>query len=537
MSTTTPSPTSGNPMRAWLANRKVNTKLMILLGVLLLVAFSVGTVAVGQIRSLSGKSQTIYQEGAIPLKNLAEARVALGGMRQRVLLHLAGPVDDKPRREKQISELDAKFDAKIEEFGPSFRDKALLEDYLQAVEEYREFRDGTIVPASRAGKQDTGAILAECDRLFAVVVGLGDRLGEEQVAAVDETAQAAAAAARHGTRLVVGFLVIGTLVSVALAVIVGRMIVGSLTRVKTVLAAVAAGDLTQSAAVGSQDEVGQMAQELDTALGNVRGTITSVDSNASSLAAAAEQLAQVAQQMAASAEESSVQANVVAAAADEVSRNVQTVAAGGEEMGASIREISSNAAEAARVAGQAVTVAQTTNDTVSKLGDSSAQIGEVVKVITSIAEQTNLLALNATIEAARAGEAGKGFAVVANEVKDLAQETSKATEEISQKIAAIQADTSGAVAAIAEISSIIGQINDFQTTIASAVEEQSATTSEMNRNVAEASAGSGQIAENITGVAQAAQDTTQGVSEAQRSVDELSRMAGELRALVGQFRY
>jgi methyl-accepting chemotaxis protein len=153
-------------------------------------------------------------------------------------------------------------------------------------------------------------------------------------------------------------------------------------------------------------------------------------------------------------------------------------------------------------------VAETTNATVGKLGDSSIEIGNVIKVITSIAEQTNLLALNATIEAARAGEAGKGFAVVANEVKDLARETAKATEDIGRRVEAIQADTREAVDAIAEISSVIARINDYQTTIASAVEEQTATTNEMSRNVAEAAMGSTEIAQNIVGVATAAQTTS-----------------------------
>ena len=163
-------------------------------------------------------------------------------------------------------------------------------------------------------------------------------------------------------------------------------------------------------------------------------------------------------------------------------------------------------------------------------------VGKVINVITSIAEQTNLLALNATIEAARAGEAGKGFAVVANEVKELAGETAKATEEIGQQIEAIQSDTKGAVEAIGKISEIIGQINDAQTVIASAVEEQSVTAAEMGRNVAEVAKGSSEIAHNIVGVAEAAQSTSAGVDQTQRAAEALAQMAMELQSLVAEFK-
>ncbi len=262
-----------------------------------------------------------------------------------------------------------------------------------------------------------------------------------------------------------------------------------------------------------------------------------VSNSASSLASAAEELTASSHTMSATAEETSAQANVVSAASEQVSRNVATVATGTEEMSASIREIASNAAEASKVAGHAVKVAETTNVTVAKLGISSAEIGKVIKVITSIAQQTNLLALNATIEAARAGEAGKGFAVVANEVKELAKETAKATEDISQKIEAIQADTVGAVSAIREISQIIDKIAEIQTTIASAVEEQTATTNEMGRNVTEAAKGSSEIAQNITGVAQAAIATSQGAADSLHASSELARMAAELQSVVNRFAF
>ncbi|VAX29103.1 Methyl-accepting chemotaxis sensor/transducer protein [hydrothermal vent metagenome] len=303
-----------------------------------------------------------------------------------------------------------------------------------------------------------------------------------------------------------------------------------------VVSAAVGGDLTREVTVKGEDAIGQMGEGLSQFMQKMCTSIQAIGHNAETLASASEELTATSQQMAGNAEETSAQSGVVSAASDEVSKNVQTVATGAEEMSASIKEIAQNATEASRVAAEAVTVAQTTNATISKLGESSAEIGQVVKVITSIAEQTNLLALNATIEAARAGEAGKGFAVVANEVKDLANQTAKATEEISGKIGAIQADTKSSVDAIAEISEVINKINDISNTIASAVEEQTATTAEIGRNVGEAAKGTAEIAQNITGVAQAAESTTQGAADTQGASSELSKMATELQSLVGQFK-
>ncbi|MEM9158310.1 MAG: methyl-accepting chemotaxis protein [Verrucomicrobiota bacterium] len=265
---------------------------------------------------------------------------------------------------------------------------------------------------------------------------------------------------------------------------------------------------------------------------NLSSTLETVEKNAEALSSSSEELSAIAQQMSTTSDETANQSGVVAAASEQVSKNVETVAASAEEMSATVMEIANNAGEAAKIASKAVNVATETNATVAQLGESSVEIGKVIKVITSIAQQTNLLALNATIEAARAGEAGKGFAVVANEVKELAKQTATATEDIGQKIEAIQRDTSGAVDAISEISTIINQISDIQTTIASSVEEQSATTNEIARNASEASTGSVEIVKNISNVSDSAKSTAEGAANTLVSAQELARLAAELASVV-----
>jgi methyl-accepting chemotaxis protein len=299
--------------------------------------------------------------------------------------------------------------------------------------------------------------------------------------------------------------------------------------------AAAEGDLSRELGVDGGDTVGLVADALRALLGSMRASLGEIRGSADTLSDAAAQLTSLARGMGEGAALTSDRAGSASGASAQVSSSIHTVATAAEEMTASIREIAKNATEAAAVAEDAVSVAAHAQGTIASLGESSAQIGQVVKVITSIAQQTNLLALNATIEAARAGDAGKGFAVVANEVKELAKETAAATEDISRKIEAIQSDTEGAVSAISRITEVIGRISDIQTTIASAVEQQTATTNEIARSVSEAAAGANGIAADVTQVATAAAETQAGLQTTLDSARGLNDLAIELRDLVGRF--
>ncbi len=296
------------------------------------------------------------------------------------------------------------------------------------------------------------------------------------------------------------------------------------------------GDLTRDITVTGNDPIGKIGDGLAGFLKQLRSNLGAIGNTAALLASSSEELSSVSHQIGITAEETTKQTQLVSAASTEVDQNVQTVAAGAEEMAASIKEISRSATNAMKVAHQAVELSGTTAQTMNRLEESSNEIGKIIKVITSIAQQTNLLALNATIEAARAGEAGKGFAVVATEVKELARQTARATEDIGRKVDSIQGETQAAVKAITQVGDIINQINDISNSIASAVEEQTASTAEISRNVASAAASTGEISGNISRVASSAEQNSEGAKQTKQAASELARMAAELQQLLSQFR-
>ncbi len=261
---------------------------------------------------------------------------------------------------------------------------------------------------------------------------------------------------------------------------------------------------------------------------DVKGVMAMVASAAAEMQSSAESLAST-------AEETSQQSTAVAAASEEATSNVQTVASATEELSASVQEVGRQVRESNRIADEAVVEAEKTNAQVVGLAESAQKIGDVVNLINDIASQTNLLALNATIEAARAGEAGKGFAVVASEVKNLATQTAKATEEISQQVAEIQGSTTEAVKAIGEIGSTIGKMSEIAKTVASSVEEQISATQEIAENVQQAATGTQEVSANINGVQQAASETGSAATQVFEATRELSKQSELLSGQVDSF--
>jgi methyl-accepting chemotaxis protein len=532
--------TGARGLLSWFADRSVGVKIYTAVAAMVVAGVTGGVVAGGALAEVYASSEALNTGSLVPLQLLADTRSKTQDVRIATRdMALSSDEAGVAAAEQRLTAAEAAVDTDITAYAKIAADPAAVQRFVVAWNGYRTVRDAKLLPAARAGDLKTYVAVSSAETI-PLAAKATDQLSEAATAEqadADRTVAEAASTYRNGRNLLLISLAVGILLALLIAFWVTRAIVGSLRRVSTVLAAVADGDLTRQVGLTARDEVGMMANALDAANARTRATISAVAETAGNVAASSEELSATNEQIAATAEETSAQAGVVAASADEVSSSVHNVVAGAEQMSASIREIAHSASEAAGVAQQAVHNAQSATDTVAQLGTSSAEIGNVLNLITAIAQQTNLLALNATIEAARAGEAGKGFAVVAGEVKDLAQETAKATGSITTRIAAIQADAQAAAGSITTISDVIEKINEYQSTIAAAVEEQTATTAEINRHVHTAATGTSEIAANIGGVAEASQSAAAGITQSQAASQELARMAVSLQGLVRQFQY
>ena len=555
----------------WIANIRISRKLLIASGVAIVLPSLMAPLA---LRSLSAQSQliervtTVGAEKSATVAALVRAIPEASSLTNRIIA-LASNSNDAQAIKQLTAEMEKRFAdataliAKLAASELTDNEKQVVTDLGKALKAYADSSRQVAVMAPGDGAT-AYMISANGEKFYAeILTKLNDLLAIEHAQAV--TAHESSMHDAQTTRL--AFIALG-LAAVVIAglinMMIARAIAGSIARLTASTIRLAEGDVSVTVeGADRKDEIGAMAgalgtfkqnaiekarieeeqrgrhaqaaarqQSIETSIAGFEGQVRKA---LEALGAASAEMRQTAEKLSTTAETSNHQVKTVVSAAEEASSNVQTVAAASEELTASINEISQQVARAATITDRAVDEARQTDTTVQGLSAAAQKIGEVVKLINDIASQTNLLALNATIEAARAGEAGKGFAVVASEVKSLATQTAKATEDISQQIAAVQSVTEDTVGAIKRIGGTIGEVSSVATSIASAVEEQGAATQEISRNTQQAAQGTREVSANIIGVADGATATGATAQAVKSAAASLSEQAERLRGQVDDF--
>ena len=552
-----------------LSNLSIRAKVIGAFGLVLVITLALGLFAIDRLGAVNETAAEIRDNWLQATKYLGDLATTAEQIRVYEASHtMARTKDDEAGVEQRLADAYRAWEKTWKGYEPTVEPGEERQLVNQLTPEWSAYvaLDKKLLDLSRAGEKQKAQDLWQGearDHFFKI----RDLIAKD----IDLNVRGAADAADRGTAAYVSarwLIIIGLTVALVLCVGAAILIITGVSKpiaqMTGLMGRLAKHDLAVAIeGMQRRDEIGAMAKAVDVFKQNmiradelateqraeqekkearqkkIEGYVAAFDSTVQqalgTLASASSQMTSTAQSMSATAEETSRQATAVAAATEQASANVQTVASASEELSASISEIGRQVEQSSSITRKAVDQAKTTSMTVDGLAKAAQRIGEVVKLIQDIASQTNLLALNATIEAARAGEAGKGFAVVASEVKTLANQTAKATEEISSQISEIQSSTGETVSAIESIGQTIAQVNEIASTIASAVQEQSAATQEIAGNVQQASKGTAEITQNIAGVTQAASETGAGSTQVLGAATELSKQAEKLRGEVDCF--
>ncbi|MGM4895628.1 methyl-accepting chemotaxis protein [Tardiphaga sp. 839_C3_N1_4] len=555
-----------------LSNISIKAKITIVIAFLLIAMTGMGALAVSKMQTINANASDIQKNWLPSVRVLGGLRATTIDYRNLVRAHiLAANADQMQKAEAGIDTIvkrAADERTAYDKLVSSPEERAIFNDWSKEWDNYVSRSQEIFV----LDRKNLGKGSQEAHELNLNMINpLGSKADFALRKAIEFNDKGAAASGQkaddsYGSALMTVIVIIAAtaVIGIGIGIYLVKDVSSGIASIVQPMQALSAGDLTAHVAhQGEKTEIGAMADTLQVfkqALIDKRAADEAASADAEAkiergrrvdnitrefesmigeivetVSSASTELEASASTLTATAERSQDLATTVAAASEEASTNVQSVASATEEMASSVNEISRQVQESASIANQAVDQARHTNDRVSELASAASRIGDVVELINNIAGQTNLLALNATIEAARAGEAGRGFAVVASEVKALAEQTAKATGEISTQISGIQAATQESVGAIKEIGDTIGRMSEIASTIASAVEEQGAATQEISRNVQQAAQGTMQVSSNITDVQRGASETGSASSQVLSAARSLSSDSTRLKNEVGKF--